>query len=109
MQERHIGLNPLLDIPFNQARSYTKFFDITRCGAVGVYSPLSACSAIIEHQQHGLIVGLEQAAWAKAILSLTQDEVYWQTLLRNAQLKMLELTLAAQITNANLLDDYHDA
>ena len=34
--KRHIGLAPVLDSPFNQARSYTKFFDITVAGAVSV-------------------------------------------------------------------------
>ncbi|MDD5275407.1 MAG: glycosyltransferase [Methylovulum sp.] len=96
MRERHVGLNPLLDIPFNRARSYTKFFDITRCGAVGIYTPNTACAAVINHQQQGLVVGLDQAAWAQAILSLTQNDAYWQTLLHNAQAKMLELTVQAQ-------------
>jgi hypothetical protein len=104
MQERHVGLNPLLDIPFNQARSYTKFFDITRCGAVGIYTPDSACSAIITHQQEGLVVGLDQSAWATAILSLTQDDGYWHTLLQNAQAKMLDLTVQAQQSYRHLLD-----
>ena len=35
---RHIGLAPLVDSVFNAARSYTKVFDITQAGAVGVYS-----------------------------------------------------------------------
>lgn len=102
MQERHVGLNPLLDIPFNRARSYTKFFDITRCGAVGIYTPDSACASVVTHQQHGLVVGLDQAAWATAILSLTQDDAYWQTLLCNAQAKMLALTVQAQHAYADL-------
>jgi hypothetical protein len=104
MQERHVGLNPLLDIPFNEARSYTKFFDITRCGAVGIYTPDSHCSSIVEHRQHGLVVEPHQEAWAQAILSLTQDDVYWQTLLHNARAKMLELALDAQHCYADLLD-----
>ncbi|WP_444677554.1 hypothetical protein [Halomonas sp. E19] len=34
---RHIGLAPMVENRFNRARSYTKFFDITAAGAVGLY------------------------------------------------------------------------
>lgn len=105
MQERHVGLNPLLDIPFNRARSYSKFFDITRCGAVGIYTQGSACAEIVTHQQQGLLVATDQGAWAEAILSLTQNEAYWQTLLQNAQAKMLGLAAEAQQSYRHLLDD----
>ncbi|PPD40946.1 MAG: hypothetical protein CTY16_16755 [Methylobacter sp.] len=104
MQGRHVGLNPLLDIPFNRARSYTKFFDITRCGAVGIYTPDSTCAQVVGHQQHGLLVELDPSAWVEAILSLTQNDGYWQTLLGNAQAKMLALTVQAQQANAHLLE-----
>ena len=103
MQERHIGLNPLQNTPFNRARSYTKFFDITRCGAVGVYTPNSVCSEIVTHRQEGLVVELEQETWVKAILSLAEDEPLRQQLLHNAEAKMLELADEAQRSYANLL------
>ncbi len=103
MQERHVGLNPLQDVPFNRARSYTKFFDITRCGAVGIYTPDSACSEIINNGQEGLVVALDPAAWVEAILSLVQDEPLRQTLLQNAEVKMRELAGEAQRAYANLI------
>lgn len=34
----HVGLAPLLAGQFNAGRSHTKFFDIARCSAVGVFS-----------------------------------------------------------------------
>jgi hypothetical protein len=95
MPGRHVGLAPLLDLPFNQARSYTKFFDNTRCGAVGIYSPNSACAAVVSHGVEGLIVELGQQAWAEAIVSLAQDEPFRQTLLRNAQDKIAALAAIA--------------
>ncbi|MDD2725547.1 MAG: glycosyltransferase [Methylovulum sp.] len=101
---RHVGLNPLLDIPFNRARSYTKFFDITRSGAVGIYTPECACASVVGHGQNGLLVNPDPDAWVAAILSLIQDENYRQTLLRNAEAKMRELTAAAQRNYAGLLD-----
>ncbi|OGS95967.1 MAG: hypothetical protein A3H31_03195 [Gallionellales bacterium RIFCSPLOWO2_02_FULL_57_47] len=88
---RHIGLAPLLDVPFNLGRSYTKFFDITRCGAVGIYSPGSIYSEVVSHGENGLIVELEQEAWVTAILEIARDEPLRQSLLRNAEVKSAEL------------------
>ncbi len=102
-QERHIGLNPLQDVPFNRARSHTKFFDITRCGAVGIYTPNSSCAHIVQHQQQGLIVALDQAAWVNAILTLAQDEPLRQQLLHNAQATAAELATQAQQSYVTLL------
>ncbi|MDO9106923.1 MAG: glycosyltransferase family 1 protein [Methylovulum sp.] len=101
MQTYHVGLNPLQDIPFNRARSYTKFFDITRCKAVGIYSPGSACAEIICDQHDGLVVELEREAWIAAILKLAQDEQLRQTLLANAETKMRDLTKLAQHSYAD--------
>jgi hypothetical protein len=102
-QTRHVGLNPLRDVPFNRARSYTKFFDITRCDAVGIYTPNSTCSTVVQHQQEGLVVELEQDAWISAILMLVQDEALRQRLLRNAQAKTRELAEQAQRGYVDLL------
>ena len=71
---RHIGLAPLLDLPFNKARSYTKFFDITSCGAVGIFSPGSAAAEIIQHGVDGLVIELDPELWAEAILDLATNE-----------------------------------
>jgi len=97
---RHIGLAPLLDLPFNRGRSYTKFFDITRCGAVGIYSPNSVYSEVVKHGESGLIAELQQDVWVKTILHITRDEPLRQSMLRNAQAKAAELASLAQ-------RDYH--
>ena len=91
MPGRHIGLAPLLDLPFNRARSYTKFFDITRCGAVGIYSPNSACAEVVSHGSDGLVVALEERAWVEAILHLARNEPLRRTLLGKAVLKLADL------------------
>ncbi|MEO8331629.1 MAG: hypothetical protein ABI479_04295 [Gallionella sp.] len=100
---RHIGLAPLLDLPFNRGRSYTKFFDITRCGAVGIYSPGSAYSEVVSHGLDGLIVELDQEAWVMAILKLARDESLRLTLLRNAELNSAELAGKAQRSYSGLI------
>jgi len=91
MAGRHVGLAPLHDLPFNRARSYTKFFDMTRCGAAGIYSSGSACAAVISHRVEGLSIDLKPALWVEAILSLVQDEPLRQRLLSNALKKQAEL------------------
>jgi hypothetical protein len=94
---RHVGLAPLMDAPFNRARSYTKFFDITRSGAVGVYSPNGAYDAVVSDGEEGLIVPLQQEAWVAAILRLARDETYRQGLLRKAEVKSAELEEKARL------------
>jgi len=96
MQPRHIGLNPLLPSRFNHARSYTKFFDITRCGAVGIYAPGSACADVVEHRQDGLIIDLDPAAWVAALAELANNGDLRETLLQNAQTKVQFLAKQAQ-------------
>lgn len=104
LQGRHIGLAPMLDAPFNLARSCTKFFDITRAGAVGIYSSNSVCTAAVRHEVEGLVLDLDQDAWAEAILGLARDEALRQRLLRNAQTRQGELSQQALRANAGLFD-----
>lgn len=68
---RHdIGLAPLLETRFNQARSHTKFFDFTRLGAVGIYSEVPPYAQFIRHGVDGLLVANDPGAWHRAILDL---------------------------------------
>jgi hypothetical protein len=85
LQGRHIGLAPLLDLPFNRARSFTKFFDITRCGAVGLYSADGACAEVVTDGVNGLLLPARPQAWVDAILALAADEPRRLEMLRNAQ------------------------
>jgi len=102
MPGRHIGLAPLLDLPFNRARSCTKFFDITRCGAVGIYSSSSACDEAVTHGVDGLLLPPDQSAWMEAILKLAMDEPLRQTLLSNAEARQRALGDKAQSVNSAL-------
>jgi hypothetical protein len=88
---RHIGLAPLLGNSFNQARSYTKFFDITRCGAVGIYSQNSVYTELVSNGAEGLLAGQSPEAWKEAIMSIADDEPGRQAMLKNAQDKMTRL------------------
>lgn len=71
---RHVGLAPLLDLPFNRARSCTKFFDITRAGAAGVYAAGSACGKLVRNGVDGLVLPMDAESWVTAILRLAAEE-----------------------------------
>lgn len=71
---RHIGLAPMLDNAFNQARSYTKFFDITRAGAAGIYAEHGPWASILTDKKNGLLIKADPTAWIETILQLAQDE-----------------------------------
>lgn len=80
----HIGLAPVLDSSFNRSRSHVKFFDITRSGAVGIYSRVPQFQRIIRHEHHGLLVENEPRAWAQAILRLARSPELRAGLYHNA-------------------------
>lgn len=82
---RHIGLAPVLDVPFNRARSHTKFFDITRCGAAGIYTEGTACAEVVRPGADGIVLPLEPSEWAGAIVHLARDEARRLEILHNAQ------------------------
>ncbi|MBF0122413.1 MAG: glycosyltransferase [Candidatus Omnitrophica bacterium] len=102
--ERHVGLNPLVKGRFNQARSYTKFLDITRCGAVGIYSSGTACADVVSPGVDGLIVEMKEDVWVEAILRLLQDDTLRKTLLLNAHQKLISLGRAADDARRKLIN-----
>lgn len=85
LEGRHIGLVPLLDLPFNQARSHTKFLDITRSGAVGIYTEGTVYGEVVRDAIDGRVVPLQAQAWVDAILQLGRDEEQRLWMLRNAR------------------------
>lgn len=80
MPGRHIGLAPLLDGSFNRARSCTKFFDITRAGAVGIYTSGTVCADVVEHGVNGWVIAPEPDAWSRAIVQLARNAEQRRTL-----------------------------
>ena len=88
---RSIGLAPVLDTPFNRARSPTRFFDITRAGAVGLYSDTGPCRFWVRNDVEGLLVPNEPMQWASAISDLLEDEPRRLRLLAGAQARVARL------------------
>ncbi|WP_444932171.1 glycosyltransferase family 1 protein [Microbulbifer sp. SSSA002] len=82
---RSIGLAPLLDKPFNRARSHTKFFDITQSGAVGIYAAGDIYGRIVRHLENGLLLPMKPSLWIDGILQLAEDEALRENLLVEAK------------------------
>ena len=88
---RSIGLAPVLDTPFNRGRSATRFFDITRAGAVGLYTENGPCQSLVRNGVEGLLLANQPSLWATAILSLLEDEPRRQSLLAAARERVARL------------------
>lgn len=82
---RIIGLAPLLPSAFNQARSATKFFDITQAGAVGIYADHPVYRSMVQNEENGLLLPMDQEVWAEAVLRLGCDDMQRQQLLSGAR------------------------
>lgn len=71
-----VALAPMLPGRFNDVRSYTKAFDIARCGAVGVFSESEAYAAL----QTGLgdfgatLLPNDQTQWVQEVIKLLQND-----------------------------------
>lgn len=75
-----VGLAPLLDTGFNTGRSYNKIYDITRCGAVGIYSDTPVFREPHRDGQMGVLCANDPALWIEQILALLGDPQRCRTL-----------------------------
>lgn len=89
---REVGLAPQFDTPFNRSRSYTKFFDITAAGAVGIYTRGSAAGDLVENCGAGLVLPMETDLWVEAIRTLLADDAMRLSMLNNAHAKINEIS-----------------
>lgn len=69
-----IGLAPLMDSPFNLSRSHTKFLDITRQSAVGIYSERFCHAQEIMNSGAGLVLPDDPQVWSEEIGSLIKQD-----------------------------------
>lgn len=83
--EQAIGLVPLLDTPFNEARGITKFFDVTRMNAIGIYSDTKPYRDFIKDNDTGLLIENDKQLWGDAISSLIDNCDKRARLLNNAK------------------------
>lgn len=88
---RHIGLVPLTNNPFNQARSCIKFFDITMAGAVGIYAAKSECRRYIRHNENGYLLEMDKQLWVDHIIQLVDHIEERDRMYKNAESTLLKL------------------
>jgi glycosyltransferase involved in cell wall biosynthesis len=105
---RHIGLVPELATPFNRARSHTKFFDITRCRAVGIYAAGSACADVVRDGVDGLVVAMEPDAWVAAVQRLAAAPATREALLEGARQRVAERCRLAERQGGKVADLLRD-
>jgi hypothetical protein len=78
-----VGLAPMLDTRFNQARSHNKLYDITRCGAAGIYSDVEVYRKNVL-EGCGVLLPNNAALWAEEICRLLTDAEARQVIFQNA-------------------------
>ena len=85
-----IGFAPVLESDFNRARSHNKLLDITRCGAVGIYSEHHSNAQRIAESGAGLVISNNPQSWVEAfeqllVMNRTQMLTQAQQLIRDLQ------------------------
>lgn len=72
-----IGLAPLLATPFNRARSWVKYLDIARFGAVGIFASGRPYDLVVRDGENGLLCPPDELeAWIEALASLIERSEY---------------------------------
>ncbi len=92
-----IGLAPLFPSPFNDTRSHAKIFDITRCGAAGIYSNRPPYSGLVRDGIDGILADDAPESWVEAIERLASDAGHRQSLADNGAALVERLTSHAAL------------
>lgn len=99
----HIALAPMLETPYNKAKSFVKVMDIARLGAVGLYSRREPYSSVIQHGETGLLLENDAMIWCDALAWLVENPAEIARMARSAQ----EMT--RKLGDINSLRDYWEA
>jgi GT2 family glycosyltransferase/glycosyltransferase involved in cell wall biosynthesis len=93
----HIGLAPLLDTAFNQAKSAIKAMDYAALGMIGLASDVAAYRGSLADGGAGLLVQNSAAAWHAALDGLLRDRERRHALAAPARARFLaRASLASQ-------------
>ncbi len=69
-----LALAPLLDHPFNHAKSDLKWLEYSICQIPGIYSTISPYTASVTHGKTGWLVDNDPAVWCDAIERFISDD-----------------------------------
>ncbi len=101
-----IGLAPLVDTPFNRAKSDIKFLDYAAAGVAGVYSDLPVYAESVRQGETGLLAANDTPSWVAALHTLIAQPSLRRDLARRAQEYLYEQRILAvrASTWADVLD-----
>lgn len=102
-----IAIAPLVDHPFNHAKSDLKWLEYSICGIPGVYSRVSPYSNSITQHVDGIVVDNDTASWVAGLECLIEDEDLRRTMARRA-FDTVRGNLCLDVT-ANQWDDLYRA
>ena len=103
LKYRNIGLTPLFDKGFNRGRSWVKFYDITRSGAVGIYSEEAQYAEMIKRFNAGIVLPMKKELWVDAIKKLITDYKLRNELFSGAEKMVNYLKIEAEKTYRSAL------
>lgn len=72
-QEMDLAVAPLVDTPFNRAKSPLKFYDYAAAGLCGLFSDVEPYRSAVSDGATGLLVENGAAAWAEALRRAVAD------------------------------------
>jgi glycosyltransferase involved in cell wall biosynthesis len=84
-----VALAPLVDTPFNHAKSNIKWLEYSACGIAGIYSDLPPYDSI-RHGETGLKVANTEEAWYAAIATLIEHPELRERIAKNAQMEVVQ-------------------
>jgi processive 1,2-diacylglycerol beta-glucosyltransferase len=79
-----IALAPLVDTPFNRAKSDVKFLDYSALGAAGIYSREPVYGRSVEHGVTGWLADATTESWTEALVMLATQPDLRRELAANA-------------------------
>ncbi len=109
----HIGLSPLVDDNFHNAKTNNKFREYGSCRVAGIYSNVPVYRECIQHKQDGYLVENTHADWYSALEQLVNNIELRNGIIQNAYGKIkanYSHTAFDQIWNEQikLVIDSHD-
>lgn len=69
-----IGLAPLVNSRFNQARSFVKYLEIARHGGVGLFADNFVYRGVVVDGVNGRLLAMEPRRWIDTIVHLAEDD-----------------------------------
>lgn len=81
----HISLAPLLDTAYNRGKSIIKLFDISRLGAMGIYTNTFPYNEVIDNGKNGILLENDSLIWQSTLSYLIENPILIKKIAWQAQ------------------------